>query len=108
MGSLVDLLRQQGYFVTAVFLLDAPTATSDAGKYVSGCLLALTTQMSLDCPFVSLLSKCDLLPAEKKREVVLQHYENCDFDYLAVDKLPPRWRDMTRQVATVVHDFSLV
>jgi GTPase SAR1 family protein len=106
--NFVELLRQQGYFVTAVFLMDAPTVTSDTGKYVAGCLLTLTTMMSLDCPFVSLLSKCDLLSAAMKKESVLQRYENCDFDYLSVDRLPERWRNMTRHVATVVHDFSLV
>ena len=104
----VELLRQQGYFVSAVFMLDAPTVTSDTGKYVSGCLLALTTQMSLECPFVGVLSKCDLLPKEMRRDSVLQRFENCDFDFMSTDRMPERWRNMTRQVATVVNDFSLV
>lgn len=106
--NFISLLRQEGYFVTAVFLLDAPTVTADTGKYVSGCLLALTTMMSLDCPFVGLLSKVDLLSPEMKRESVLNHFENCDFDYLSTDRMPAKWRGMTRQIATVVHDFSLV
>jgi GTP-binding protein EngB required for normal cell division len=106
--SFIELLRQQGYFVTAVFLLDAPTVTSDTGKYVSGCLLALTTMVSLDCPFINVLSKCDLLPPNKKRPNVLVHYENCDFDYMSLEQMPATWRSMTRQVATIVNDFSLV
>lgn len=106
--SFVELLRQQGYFVTAVFLLDAPTVTSDPGKYVAGCLLALTTMMSLDCPFINVLSKCDLLSEEVRRSSVLQHYENCEFDYLNGQGLPPKWRQMTASIAGIVTDFSLV
>lgn len=106
--SFVELLRQEGYFVSAVFLLDGPTATSDTGKYVSGCLLSLTTMMSIDCPFVNVLSKCDLLPPHIKNGRDMEHFENCEFDFLHTHTLPPRWRSMTRQVATIVQDFSLV
>jgi GTPase SAR1 family protein len=104
----IELLRQAGYFVTALFLLDSLTATADAGKFVSGTLLTLTTMMTIDCPFVNVLSKCDLLSAEQRRDSVMEHYEQCHFDYLKMGSLPPRLRDMTRQISTIVHDFSLV
>lgn len=107
--AFVQALRQEGYFVAATFLFDAVTATSDGGKFVSGCVLALTTMMSLDCPMLNLLSKCDLLPAEVKAEGgSLDHFAACDFEFIDCSMLPPRWKALTRQLCTIVDDFSMV
>lgn len=103
----VQVLQQQGYFVTISFLLDALTATADAGKFVAGCLATLAAMTSFECPFLNILSKCDLLTPEFKSQH-LEHYCSCDFDFLKTGSLPPKWREMTRRIATVVDDFSLV
>jgi hypothetical protein len=85
--------------------------------------------MSIDCPFVNVLSKADLLPSSlRPGSRALEHYELLEFEHLLVppqrsvddDKahganrnaaappLPKRWESMTRQLATIVTDFSLV
>ena len=119
----VDLLRQEGYMVSSLFLVDSGSVTSDPGKFVSASLLCLNTMMSIDCPFVNCLSKADLLPQHMKPgSRRLEHFELLEFDHLlfadratdgpaavgAPPPLPKKWEAMTRQLATIVNDFSLV
>jgi GTPase SAR1 family protein len=106
--AIVEFLKREGYSVVAPFLLDACAVTPDSGKYVSGCLVALTTLMSLDCPFLGILSKVDILPADLRRPEALSVFEACDFGALSVANLPPRFRALTQRLAGVVEDFSLL
>ncbi|RNF11767.1 GPN-loop GTPase 3 [Trypanosoma rangeli] len=103
----VRLLEREGFHVVVLFLLDALAATADAGKFVSGCTFALSSMVCFDCPFVNVLSKCDLLPPAVK-EGTLDHFCTCDFDYLDTKPLPERWRRMVRTLAGVIFDFNLV
>lgn len=105
--NFVELLKQEGYFVTVLFCLDALAATADAGKFVSGCLFSLSSMVSMDSPFMNVLTKCDLLP-EGMREDELEHFCMCDFDYLSTKHLPVQWRQMVRVLSEVISDFSLV
>ncbi|ORC85759.1 GPN-loop GTPase 3 [Trypanosoma theileri] len=103
----VKLLQRSGYNVVVLFLLDALAATADAGKFVSGCTFALSSMVCFDCPFLNVLTKCDLLPRNVKEEA-LEHFCTCDFDYLNTKPLPERWREMVRTMASVISDFNLV
>lgn len=105
--AFVDVLKQEGYNVVVLFLLDALSATADAGKFVSGCLFSLSSMVSMDCAFLNVLSKCDLLPAEF-RENDLEHFCMCDFDFLKLQHLPSKWRNMTTCLSGVISDFNLV
>jgi GPN-loop GTPase len=105
--TFVDFLKQEGYNVVVLFLLDALSATADGGKFVSGCLFSLSSMVSMDCPFVNVFTKCDLLPASMK-EHDLEHYCMCDFDFLKLGHLPPKWKAMTRALSSVIDDFQLV
>ncbi|KAH9599476.1 GPN-loop GTPase [Trypanosoma melophagium] len=103
----VQLLQRSGYNVVVLFLLDALAATADAGKFISGCTFALSSMVCFDCPFMNVLTKCDLLPRDVKEEA-LEHFCACDFDYLNTKPLPGRWREMIRTMASVISDFNLV
>ena len=105
--TFIEMLKQEGYMCGVVFLLDVLTATADAGKFVSGCLLSLSSMVSIDCPFVNVLSKCDLI-ANQLSDKDLEHFCMCDFDYLKLQQLPGHWQDMTRTLCGVINDFSLV
>jgi GPN-loop GTPase len=105
--TFVEFLKQEGYNVAVLFLLDALSATADAGKFVSGCLFSLSSMVSMDCSFINVLTKCDLLPSTMK-EHDLEHFCMCDFDYLKLQRLPPKWKAMTRALCSVIDDFQLV
>ena len=105
--NFVELLRQEGYFVTVVFALDALAATADTGKFVAGCLFSVSSMVCLDCPFINVLTKCDLLPPEFK-ENQLEHFCLCDFDYMKSSHLPKRSRELVHVLAQVISDFNLV
>jgi GTPase SAR1 family protein len=100
----VRTLQQEGYFVACTFLLDALSVTADSGKFMSGCLLALTAMVNIDVPCINILSKCDLLP----KGFPLERYCACEFDFLKMDSLPPKLQNFTKTMCRVVDDFSLV
>jgi len=58
------LMNDLNYRVCAVYLLDAHYIT-DAAKFVSGALATLAVMTQLECPHLSILSKCDLLQGRK-------------------------------------------
>ncbi|KAG8347728.1 putative Conserved hypothetical ATP binding protein [Trypanosoma vivax] len=105
--NFAHLLQRVGYNVVVLFLLDALSATSDAGKFVSGCTFALSSMVCFDCPFMTVLTKCDLLPPDVK-ERDLEHFCACDFDHLNMKPLPGRWQEMVRTMASVIYDFNMV
>ena len=105
--TLVGMLQQLGYFVVVCFLLDALAATADAAKFVSGCLMSVSSMVCLECPFVNVMTKCDLLPVDF-REKELEHYCCSDFDFLNMRHLPSKWKGLTRAISTVVADFNIV
>ncbi|KEG12060.1 GPN-loop GTPase 3 [Trypanosoma grayi] len=102
-----QVLQRAGFNVVVLFLLDALAATADAGKFISGCTFALSSMVCFDCPFLNVLTKCDLLPPAIKEET-LEHYCACEFDHLDTKPLPGRWREMVRTMASVISDFNLV
>lgn len=106
--AIIRLLKDEGYFVTGLFCVDAITVTSEATKFISATLLCLTTMVSVDCPIINLLTKTDLL-SEEERSTKLEHFEQCDFDFLQIDDpTPQKWRELSRTIASVVNDYSLV
>lgn len=105
--AFVRLLQREGYHTTVLYLLDALATTADSGKFISGCLFSLSSMVCFDCPFINVLTKCDLLSSEFKEEA-LEHFCMCDFDHLDLHRLPPRWRAMSRQVSSILDDYNLV
>lgn len=105
--AFVHILQQEGYATTVLYLLDALATTADSGKFISGCMFSLSSMVCFDCPFINVLSKCDLLTSTMRDEV-LEHFCMCDFDFMDLSRLPPRWRDMCRQLSSLLNDFNLV
>eukprot|EP00970_Alexandrium_tamarense_P005815 scaffold944_cov115-Alexandrium_tamarense.AAC.36 len=62
MNKIIDQLRTWGYgeSMVSVFVVDA-TFITDAAKFISGSLLALSAMISMQLPHVNVLSKCDLV-----------------------------------------------
>ena len=71
MRTFAHLLQDKlGYKVCALYLIDSHFIT-DAGKYISGCLSALSSMVQLEVPFLTILTKCDLLRGHKGLETYL-------------------------------------
>ena len=64
MRRVVDLLKQWGYNLVSVFIVDA-TFVTDVPKFISGSLLSLSAMIQLELPHVNVLSKCDLVDKSK-------------------------------------------
>lgn len=103
----VQMLQQSGYNVVVCFVLDAVAATADAGKFISGCLMSVSSMVCFDCPYINAFMKCDMLPAEFKEDD-FEHYCLCDFDHLKLGHLTPRWRNLSRTFSSIINDFNLV
>lgn len=107
--ALIAVFKGNNYNIATVFLVDATTATADAGKFVSASLVALTVLVSNECPFLGILSKCDLLPAAiRDDDEAMETFEKCDFDMLDIGRLPPTWRRLTQTVSGVIKSFSML
>lgn len=105
--QLAAQLEDAGYRVVVLFVLDAVAATADPGKFVSGCLMSLSSMVCFNCPFVNVLMKCDMLQEEFKEDE-LEHFAMCDFDHLNLNQLNPKWRSLTRCISSIITDFNLV
>lgn len=57
--QMVHSLEQMGYRVCAVFLIDSQFMM-EPGKFISGCLLALSAMCRLELPHINVMSKMDL------------------------------------------------
>ena len=72
--AFVRLLQQEGYYTTVLYLLDALATTADSGKFIAGCMFSLSSMVCFDCPFINVLTKCDLLSKEFKENGILEHF----------------------------------
>jgi GTPase SAR1 family protein len=68
-------LQRKGYNLCGVFLLDSQFMC-DPSKFLSGCLVALSAMTMLEIPYVSILSKCDLLSDVQREQ--LEGFINMD------------------------------
>lgn len=105
--TFVRTLRREGYFTTVVYVIDALAGTADTSKFISGCMFSLSSMVHFDCPFVNVLSKCDLL-SEAFKEDCLEHFCSCDFAHLDFSRMPSRLRAMSYELCGLLSDFSLM
>ena len=68
MKQLVDKLQSWDFKMCAIFLLDSHFMV-DPATFISGTMAALSAMTTLEIPFISVLSKIDLLSRESKRQL---------------------------------------
>lgn len=105
--AIVQLFKQQGYYTTVVYALDALATTADGGKFIAGCMFSLSSMVWFDCPFINVLTKCDLLSDVFKKEL-LEHFCMCDFEHLDLSRLPSRYRAMVEEMVRIIAEYHLV
>ena len=81
--------------------------TSDAAKFLSASLVALSTMTMLEMPHINVLSKCDLLTEEQKRQ--LDIYTEMECEALADEvKHKENIQKLTDSICRVIDFFKLV
>ena len=68
MRKLVDTLQSWDFRICSVFLLDSHFMINGA-SFISGTMAALSAMTCLETPFVSVLSKIDLLSKDSKKQL---------------------------------------
>ncbi|KNH03926.1 ATP(GTP)-binding protein Fet5 [Perkinsela sp. CCAP 1560/4] len=72
------LTSEAAYKVVVCFLLDAQTVVTDRNKYISACMCALSAMTAIEAPFISLLTKTDLLSREMMYGTEENHSQDSD------------------------------
>lgn len=102
-ARLLRLLDDLGFRLCGVYCLDSQFVT-DIAKYISGTFTALSTQVNLECPFVSILTKVDLLERTQRRDI--ERYLQPDPLCLEEDLfLNSRWAGRYKQLSKAISDL---
>ena len=134
MRRIIDQMQMWGYgsSIVSVFVIDA-TFVCDAPKFISGCLLSLSSMISLELPHVNILSKCDLVDEETVERILdmesatflwdKEEYNNAlevedasthedDIRIMVGNtRTNKRWEQrnrLTRAVCSILDDYSMV
>jgi GTPase SAR1 family protein len=109
MKKIVDALRQWGYHLCAVYLIDAQFIT-DTAKFIAGMLLCLSAMVHLELPHVNVLSKMDLL-GKRAEDPALDKFFDPSAEELVTElntTTPKRFRQLNKQISSLLDDFNMV
>lgn len=112
MKKLVKQLQDWNFNICAVFLVDVQFMT-DAAKFLSGTMAALSVMVNLELPHVNLLSKMDLLSvsARKRLDRFLEpdsHLILGDLELCGITAFNEKHRKLSETIGKIIEDYSLV
>ncbi|QDZ18114.1 GPN-loop GTPase [Chloropicon primus] len=102
----VQYLRDRGWSVCAVYLLDAQFVT-DTTKFISGCMTCLSAMVQLELPHTNVLTKLDMV--ENKEEV--ENFLDVDARSLASQlnaRMGPKYLRLNDAIASLIDEYSMV
>ncbi|ELT90588.1 hypothetical protein CAPTEDRAFT_105007 [Capitella teleta] len=111
MRQLVDHLQAQNFRVCGIFIIDSQFMT-EASKFVSGIMTALSAMVNLEIAHVNVMSKLDLLNKEAKKEI--EKYLEPDLPALVANdladdpRLNAKFKNLSHAIAGMIEDYSLV
>jgi GTPase SAR1 family protein len=103
---IIKMLKEKGYFLTAVFLIDSQFML-DPSKFLSGGLVALSAMTMLEIPHLNLISKCDLLSNDQKERIELF----TEMDTLSIGssiKKGTKLDKLTQKICELIDNFNLL
>ncbi len=105
MHNLAQQLMMWGFRCCSVYLLDALFVLEPA-KFISGCLLSLSSMIQLELPHINVITKCDV--ADKAAvEAVLD--SDGAWVVQAMTRQPSsRLKNLTQAISGIVDDFMIV
>eukprot|EP00794_Sanderia_malayensis_P015616 gene15615-17190_t len=108
MRRLVDSLHKWDFRLCGVFLVDSQFLT-DASKFFSGVMSALSAMLQLEIPHVNVMSKMDLLDAKSLRNI--ERYLDPDVDLIMQElttSMHPKHRRLNEVIGSLIENYSLV
>ncbi|KAI8589407.1 GPN-loop GTPase [Geranomyces variabilis] len=106
--QLVSTLHRLDYKVCGVYLLDA-TFVDSAPKFFAGVLSAMSAMVQLEIPHINVLSKCDLLPPAKRRDI--ERYLNPERELLVGDigsATRPKFQALNHALVQLIEEYNMV
>ena len=83
MRNLAESIKSIGFGLCSMYMLDI-TFINDHSKFISGCLMALSSMMSLGIANMTVLTKCDLV---SDKSVIDKYLEAVDeFEFFPLEK----------------------
>jgi len=104
--TFVDYLKRDGWSVCVVYCLDCHFIT-DAAKFISGALQALSAMVKLELPHINVLTKMDICPDKQGLDDFL-YPEPKELQRRLANETGPRFRQLNRAVVQLLDEFSLV
>lgn len=104
--TFVDFLQRDGWSVCVVYCLDCHFIT-DASKFISGAMQALSAMVKLELPHINLLTKMDICPDKSALDDFLIPEPRTLLGRLA-ESTGPRFTALNRRVVSLLDEFSLV
>jgi GTPase SAR1 family protein len=101
-----ECLRAKGFNVCVVYCVDS-TFVTDAAKFISGQLTALSAMVQLELPHVNVLTKCDLLPNKDNLERFLSPSGVALACELSAGT-PPRHRRLNEELCRLLDEYDMV
>ncbi|EGG22743.1 GPN-loop GTPase 3 [Cavenderia fasciculata] len=109
MRTLVETLKQNGYNVCAVFLVDSQFIL-DSCKFISGSLMCLSAMIRLEVPHINVLTKVDIIKRSQQIKDIESFLEMEVPDI--VERLDSethnRYHKLNRAIGKLLEDYSLV
>lgn len=103
---IIKSLSDKGYHLCGVFLLDSQFMI-DPAKYLSGCLVAISSMIMLELPHINVMSKCDLLTPEQKLQI--EAFTEMDTMALMAGIKPnSRIEKLTAKICELIDQFNLL
>ena len=104
--ELMSVLKEKNYNIILINLMDAQFM-NDAAKFLSASLVALSTMTRLELPQINVMSKCDLLTDEQKKD--LDIFTEMETIALAGEiKHSLNLEKLTDAICEVIDHFNLV
>jgi hypothetical protein len=110
--NIIAKLSSLDYRLCSVNLVDSYYVT-DAAKYISVCLMSLSSMLQSELPHVNILSKMDLIKQYGKLSFNLDYYTDVlDLNYLIdtldSDRFLAKYKKLNAKICDIIQDFSLV
>ncbi|PIO65681.1 hypothetical protein TELCIR_12635, partial [Teladorsagia circumcincta] len=108
-GALVFCMEAWDFNVCSVFLIDTHFVL-EAEKFIAGALTALSAMVAIETPCVNVLTKMDLL--SERNKALVDDFLETDTRSIVEYDTPHMWnerhRQLTRTIAQVLEDYSIV
>lgn len=98
-------IQKNGYNVCCVYCLDS-LFLEDPSKFISGTFMCLSAMIHFELPHINVLTKCDLLPKEKKtNENIIPDVD----DFInQLHEENPKFKKMNESIGNIISEYSLV